>query len=44
MDQIKRHYLTTHDQMNPSRIIPRGPDLDFTRAHGRGGIAAVSSA
>ena len=29
MDQIKRHYYTTHDS-NPSRIIPLGPAIDFT--------------
>jgi putative glutathione S-transferase len=26
-DQIKRHYYTTHDAINPSRIVPKGPDL-----------------
>jgi putative glutathione S-transferase len=37
MDQIKRHYYTTHDMLNPSRIIPRGPEqLDFLAPHGRG--------
>ena len=25
MDQIKRHYYTTHDELNPKRIIPLGP-------------------
>jgi putative glutathione S-transferase len=29
MDQIKRHYDTTHDFLNPSRIIPDGPAIDF---------------
>ena len=29
MVQIKRHYYTTHDFLNPSRIIPDGPALDF---------------
>ena len=29
MEQIKRHYYTTHDFLNPSRIIPDGPVLDF---------------
>lgn len=29
MEQIKRHYYTTHDFLNPSRIIPGGPALDF---------------
>jgi putative glutathione S-transferase len=37
MDQIKRHYYTTHDMLNPKRIIPAGPEhLDFTEPHGRG--------
>ena len=36
MDEIKRHYYTTHDMLNPSRIIPAGPDLDFSAPHGRG--------
>jgi glutathionyl-hydroquinone reductase len=36
MDEIKRHYYTTHDMINPSRIIPAGPDLDFLASHGRG--------
>jgi putative glutathione S-transferase len=35
MDQIKRHYYTTHDMLNPSRIIPAGPELDFLEPHGR---------
>ena len=31
MDEIREHYYTTHDSLNPKRIIPRGPlDLDFT--------------
>ena len=29
MDQIKRHYYTTHDFLNPGRIIPDGPAIDF---------------
>jgi putative glutathione S-transferase len=36
MDQIKRHYYTTHDMINPTRIIPIGPDIDFLAPHGRG--------
>jgi putative glutathione S-transferase len=31
LDEIKRHYYTTHDELNPKRIIPQGPiDLGFT--------------
>jgi putative glutathione S-transferase len=36
MDHIKRHYYKTHGDINPSRIVPLGPELDFTRPHGRG--------
>jgi putative glutathione S-transferase len=36
IDQIKRHYYTTHDMLNPSRIIPLGPEVDFEEPHGRG--------
>ena len=34
-DHIKRHYYYTHDDINPSRIVPIGPELDLTRPHGR---------
>jgi len=31
LDEIKRHYYTTHDTLNPKRIIPAGPlDLGFS--------------
>lgn len=26
-DHIKRHYYLTHDRLNPSGIVPKGPDL-----------------
>jgi putative glutathione S-transferase len=33
LDEIKRHYYTTHDELNPKRIIPAGPlDLGFASA------------
>jgi len=36
MDEIKEHYYTTHDMLNPKRIIPAGPlDADWTEPHGR---------
>jgi putative glutathione S-transferase len=37
MDQIKRHYYTTHDELNPKRIIPVGPGYDWSERHGRTG-------
>lgn len=34
-DHIKRHYYITHDDINPTRIVPLGPDQDLTTPHGR---------
>ena len=35
-DQIVRHYHYSHDMINPNRIIPVNPMLDFNAPHGRG--------
>jgi putative glutathione S-transferase len=35
LDHIKRHYYITHDEINPTRIVPVGPWLDLSRPHGR---------
>jgi putative glutathione S-transferase len=35
MDHIKRHYYVTHDQINPTGIVPCGPEVDWTEPHGR---------
>ncbi|MDF5756442.1 glutathione S-transferase C-terminal domain-containing protein [Spongiactinospora sp. TRM90649] len=35
-DQIKRHYYITQVDVNPSRIVPVGPELDWESRHGRG--------
>ena len=35
-DHIKRHYYVTHDQINPTRIVPKGPQSDvWLEPHGR---------
>jgi putative glutathione S-transferase len=34
-DHIKRHYYYTHDDINPTRIVPIGPQLDLDSPHGR---------
>jgi glutathionyl-hydroquinone reductase len=34
-DHIKRHYYTTHPHLNPQRIVPAGPILDWSQPHGR---------
>jgi glutathionyl-hydroquinone reductase len=40
-DHIKRHYYRTHEEINPSRIVPVGPVLDLTGEHGRGKLGTV---
>jgi putative glutathione S-transferase len=35
-DHIVRHYHYSHDTINPHRIIPINPVLDFDAPHGRG--------
>lgn len=35
-DHIKRHYYVTHDQINPTGIVPKGPEVDWLEPHGRG--------
>ena len=34
-DHIKRHYYMTHDSVNPTAIVPVGPELDFRAPHRR---------
>ena len=34
-DHIKRHYYGTHREINPTGIVPVGPDLDMMRPSGR---------
>ena len=38
MDHIVRHYHYSHDSINPHRIIPTNPVLDFDVPHGRGSL------
>ncbi len=42
MDHIKRHYYLTHGSLNPSGVVPVGPDIDFDEPHGRGEGAAAA--
>ena len=37
-DHIKRHYYMTHTDINPTEIVPVGPEMDLTSAHGREGL------
>jgi len=35
MEHIKNHYYTSHETVNPSRVIPKGPVIDFSAPHNR---------
>ena len=35
MSEIKDHYYGSHESINPTRIVPVGPELNFDRAHNR---------
>jgi len=35
IDHIKRHYYMTHEEINPTRMVPLGPIIDLMRVHGR---------
>ena len=32
---IKRHYYYSHTMINPTQVVPVGPEIDYTRAHDR---------
>lgn len=35
LDHIKRHYYKSHPNVNPTRIVPKGPIIDFEAPHNR---------
>lgn len=35
IEHIKMHYYGSHESINPTRVIPKGPLLDFDRPHNR---------
>jgi len=35
LDHIKRHYYGSHESINPTGIVPKGPRLDWDRPHDR---------
>jgi putative glutathione S-transferase len=38
-DHIKRHYFLTHTWINPSKLVPLGPELDFSEPADRERLA-----
>jgi len=43
MEHIKRHYYESHESINPFRVVPIGPVLDFTRPHDRDRLPAATT-
>lgn len=39
MDHIKSHYYGSHETINPTRIVPVGPDMDYSQPHGRDALS-----
>lgn len=37
-DHIKRHYYKSHPNLNPTKIVPIGPEIDFDSPHNRSSI------
>ena len=35
LHHIKQHYYASHRGVNPTGIVPRGPEIDFSAPHGR---------
>jgi len=38
-EHIKTHYYYSHETINPTRIIPVGPEIDYYRPHNREGLS-----
>lgn len=36
LPHIKMHYYGSHESINPTRIVPAGPEIDYTLPHDRG--------
>ena len=42
MQHIKHHYYASHESVNPTRIVPLGPQLDFNAPHDRARLKAAA--
>jgi glutathionyl-hydroquinone reductase len=42
LHHIKDHYYRSHKTINPTGVVPVGPELDFDRPHGRGALKAAA--
>ncbi len=42
LGHIKAHYHYSHDMINPTRIVPKGPALDLTAEHDRDALGPLT--
>ncbi len=42
LEHIKNHYYASHSSINPSGIVPVGPDIDYAAPHARDGVGKAS--
>ncbi|MDP3523969.1 MAG: glutathione S-transferase family protein, partial [Hoeflea sp.] len=42
MEHIKGHYYRSHGTINPTGIVPVGPELDLMAPHGRDRLAKAA--
>ncbi len=42
LDYIKRHYYGSHTTINPTGIVPIGPDIDYAATHERARFSAAA--
>ena len=40
LENIKQHYYASHSTINPTGVVPMGPEIDFTSAHVRQALAS----
>ncbi|MDX1710422.1 MAG: glutathione S-transferase family protein [Rhodovibrionaceae bacterium] len=43
LEHIKKHYYGSHETVNPTLIVPKGPLIDFTEPHGRDHLPAAAA-
>jgi len=43
MEFVRGHYYRSHESINPFRIVPIGPEVDFTEPHGREALSIKSA-
>ena len=42
LHHIKAHYYGSHETINPTRIVPLGPEIDYAAPHDRGRLAKAA--